>query len=65
LVQQTDWRTSKVKKSALDRLRDNPKLLAANGVTEEEMAFLETVDLFGSLKSPQDLLFVLKNIREA
>jgi hypothetical protein len=54
-----------VKKSALDRLRDNPKLLAANGVTDEEMAFLETVDLFGSLKSPQDLLFVLKNIREA
>ena len=54
-----------MKKSAIDRLRENPKLLAANGVTEEEMGFLSKVDMFGSLKSPQDLLFVLKNIREA
>jgi len=52
-----------VKKTVLDRFRDNHKLLAANGVTEQELAFLEKVEEFGSLKSPHDLLLVLKNIR--
>ncbi len=38
-------------------------LLTANKVTPEELKFLQTVELFGSFKSVDDILLVLRNIR--
>jgi hypothetical protein len=52
-------------KNILEKFRKDKKLLAANGVTEEELKFLSKVDMFGSLKSTGDILFILKNIRDA
>ena len=39
------------------------ELLAAHGVTEEELELLKTVSLFGNLSSARDIAFILKNIR--
>ena len=50
-------------KDIWQQFRNNKELLAANQVTEGELAFLETVALFGSLRSVHDILFILKNIR--
>jgi hypothetical protein len=43
--------------------RNNKELLAKHGVTDEELDFLEKVEMFGSLKSVSDVLFILRNIR--
>ncbi len=51
-------------RQVLERLRADKKLLLANRITEEELNFLETVGLFGTLKSVSDILFILKNIRD-
>ena len=50
-------------KDILDRVRKDEKLLAKLGVTKGELDFLGQVELFGSLKSVDDVLFILKNIR--
>jgi len=47
------------------RFRNNKELLATHGVTDEELDFLEKVEMFGSLKSVSDILLILKNIRNA
>ena len=46
------------------RFRGNKELLAAHGVTKEELDFLEKVEMFGSLKSVSDILLILRNIRD-
>ena len=51
------------RRNVLERFRNDKELLAANHVTGEELAFLETVALFGNLESAEDVLFILKNIR--
>jgi hypothetical protein len=39
------------------------ELQATHGVTGEEIKFLQTVELFGSFKSVDDILLILRNIR--
>jgi hypothetical protein len=46
-----------------ERFRNDKDLLAKYHVTEQELEFLETVALFGSLASVRDILFILENIR--
>jgi hypothetical protein len=46
-----------------ERFRNDKELLASHHVTEQELEFLETVALFGSLASVRDILFILDNIR--
>lgn len=46
-----------------ERFRTDKRLLAKYRITDEEIGFLETVALFGSLETERDILFVLKNIR--
>ena len=45
--------------------RDDASLVRELGVTKEEMNFLYTVSLFGSVASSRDFVFILKNIRAA
>jgi len=47
----------------LEQLRSDDKLMAAHRITAEELNFLAKVDMFGSLTSVTDVLFILKNIR--
>jgi len=47
----------------LEQLRSDDKLMTAHHITDEELKFLAKVDMFGSLKSVTDILFILKNIR--
>ncbi len=47
----------------LEQLRSDDKLMAAHRITDEELKFLAKVDMFGSLTSVTDILFILKNIR--
>ena len=47
----------------LDQLREEKAFLAANRVTDEELGFLEQVELFGKLKTLDDVLLVLRNLR--
>ena len=47
----------------LEQLRSDDKLMAAHSITAEELNFLAKVDMFGSLTSVTDVLFILKNIR--
>jgi hypothetical protein len=49
--------------SAWKRFCADRKLLAAHGVTDAELEFLEKVELFGSIKSVDDILLILRNIR--
>jgi len=49
----------------LEQLRSDDKLMAAHRITEEELNFLAKVDMFGSLTSVTDILFILTNIRTA
>jgi len=46
-----------------DEFLGNKELLAKNQVTPEELKFLQTVELFGSFKTVDDILLVLRNIR--
>ncbi len=52
-------------KNIVNRVRKDEKLLAKLGLTGKELEFLDQVELFGSLKSVDDVLFILKNIRAA
>jgi hypothetical protein len=54
-----------VKESLLARFRKDSKLLAKHGVSQEELAFLEQVAMFGKLESVTDVLFILRNIRQS
>jgi hypothetical protein len=45
-------------------LRDK-ETLEKHGVTEEELSFLHSVSLMGSITTVKDILFILKNIRSA
>ncbi len=47
----------------LEQVRGDRKILAAHRITEDELNFLAKVDMFGSLKSVTDVLFILDNIR--
>ncbi len=47
----------------LEQLRSDDKLMAAHRITSDELNFLAKVDMFGSLTSVTDVLFILKNIR--
>ena len=47
----------------LEQLRSDDKLMAAHRITDAELNFLAKVDMFGSLTSVTDILFILKNIR--
>ncbi len=44
----------------LERVRNDEKLLAAHGITKEELEFLGSVDMFGTLKTVGDVLFILE-----
>ncbi len=44
----------------LERVRSDKNLLSANGITNEELEFLGKVDMFGTLKSVSDILFILE-----
>ena len=44
----------------LERVRSDKDLLSANGITNEELEFLGKVDMFGTLKSVSDALFILE-----
>ncbi|MFI5352101.1 MAG: hypothetical protein ACHQZS_03985 [Candidatus Binatales bacterium] len=44
----------------LERVRADKDLLSANGITNEELEFLGKVDMFGTLKSVSDILFILE-----
>ncbi len=46
-----------------ERFRNDKELLAKHKLTEQELEFLETVALFGSLESVRDIIFILNNIR--
>ena len=48
-----------------ERFLKDPALLESHGVTDEELKFLSSVSLFGKLKSVDDVLFILANIRAA
>jgi len=50
-------------KEVWDQFFSDKALLAANKVTPEELKFLQTVELFGSFKTVDDILLVLRNIR--
>ncbi|MFI5352672.1 MAG: hypothetical protein ACHQZS_06890 [Candidatus Binatales bacterium] len=50
-------------KEVWDQFFENKELLAKNQVTPEELKFLQTVELFGSFKTVDDILLVLRNIR--
>ncbi len=54
---------SKSQKEAWEKFCSDRELLAANHVTDDELKFLETVELFGSFKCVEDILLVLRNIR--
>ncbi len=44
----------------LDRIRADKELLSAHGISDEELEFLGKVDMFGTLKSVSDILFILE-----
>ncbi len=44
----------------LGRVRTDRALLSAHGITDEELEFLGKVDMFGTLKSVSDILFILE-----
>ncbi len=44
----------------LERVRADKDLLSAHGITNEELEFLGKVDMFGTLKSVSDILFILE-----
>jgi hypothetical protein len=48
----------------VERMRNDRKLRWTHSITPEELKFLETVQMFGQVKSVTDLLFILKNIRD-
>jgi hypothetical protein len=50
-------------KEVWDSFFTDKNLLDKNKVTDEELKFLQTVELFGSFKSVDDILLVLRNIR--
>ncbi len=50
-------------KEVWDQFFENKELLAKSQVTPEELKFLQTVELFGSFKTVDDILLVLRNIR--
>jgi hypothetical protein len=50
-------------KEVWDQFFEDKELLAKNQVTPEELKFLQTVELFGSFKTVDDILLVLRNIR--
>jgi hypothetical protein len=54
---------SKHMKDIKKKFLADKKLQATHHVTEEELRFLESVELFGSLKSVEDLLLILRNVR--
>jgi hypothetical protein len=48
------------KKGILELVRNDPELLAAHAITPEELDMVGRIELFGTLKSVEDLLFVLE-----
>ncbi len=50
-------------KEVWDQFFENKELLAKSQVTPKELKFLQTVELFGSFKTVDDILLVLRNIR--
>jgi hypothetical protein len=44
----------------LERIRADQELLSSHAITEEELDFLGKVDMFGTLKSVSDILFILE-----
>jgi hypothetical protein len=46
-----------------EQFAGNQALLESYNVTSEELGFLRTVSLLGALKSVDDILFILQNIR--
>ncbi len=48
-----------------ERFLSDKALLESYGVTEQELQFLSSVSLFGKLKSVDDVLFILANVRAA
>lgn len=52
------------RKDILERVRNDKKLMSSHGITEEELNFLARgVEMFGSLKSVEDILFILEMSR--
>jgi hypothetical protein len=51
-------------RNAWQRFVGDKALLDSHGVTFEELEFLKRVSLFGELKSVDDYLLILRNIRE-
>jgi hypothetical protein len=65
--QMTKKRSKSTKLSAhglWEQFAGDQALLESHNVTIEELEFLRTVSLFGKLKSVDDLLFILQNIRD-
>jgi hypothetical protein len=52
-----------VPRDIVDQLRTDKTFLATNRVKGEELAFLEQVELFGNLKSLDDVALILRNLR--
>jgi len=50
-------------KKLMERFHGNEEFLATHGVTEKELALLNTLSLFGNFSLERDLVFILKNIR--
>ena len=48
------------RKDLLERVRKDKKLLSSHRITEEELDFVGKVDMFGTLKSVEDILFILE-----
>jgi hypothetical protein len=44
----------------LERIRADQELLSSHAITEAELDFLGKVDMFGTLKSVSDILFILE-----
>src|SRR5580698_9162347 len=52
-------------RSILDQIRDDHELVARLSITPQELEALSKCALLGTLTSKQDMLFILRQIREA
>jgi hypothetical protein len=52
-----------IKKDVLERVRKDKKLLAEHGITSEELDRVAKVEMFGTLKSIDDVLFIVELTR--
>jgi hypothetical protein len=52
-----------IKKDVLERVRKDNKLLADHRITSEELDRVAKVEMFGTLKSVEDVLFIVELTR--